>query len=635
LAEASHAVFLSYASQDAEAAQRICVALRAAGIEVWFDQSELRGGDAWDQKIRQQIRDCALFVPIISVNTNERSEGYFRLEWKLAVDRSYLMAEDRPFLLPVVIDDISEVTARVPDRFRERQWWRLAAGESVDELAKHVRRLLDDAFIARATAPTVGPQRLPHGSAGNAQAGNSPNRTSSKRLWYTIGAGAASAALVGGLALYRGAHHSVVQQASSREAQQQEEGDPNPLALAILPFSNETGDPKLAYIADGLAASLSATITSDFTSTGDATISPPAVTAAYQHRANPAQQLGKDLGVHFVLQGNVQKANTKIRFTGELLDAKSGRQLWSETYDGDQSDLLALQDRVAKNEEFEDKMFIAAAHNSEIRGGTPTEADYYVRGYALEYGDGSLQTKQRELALFRRMLALNPNDPKAMVCVASAATDVASAGFNARLPTEEIEPYFKEGRRLATKAQALGSRNPWVYEVLALYAKYHDDYSGWLQNSKAWLDVLPTNTVAYVYLGNAYLRGGDASRAILFLQKALDMDRSPPTWGQYRYLGEAHYMLGDFGGAIDALQRERTVEPSSPIALAYLAMAGTLSGDQSTARAAVRTLREEHPTFNFGEIDRLEKPLSSGPVAYKLWWQSKLIPAWRQAGLPQ
>ena len=60
MTEPSRAVFLSYASQDAEAAQRICEALRAAGIEVWFDKSELRGGDAWDQKLRRQIRDCAL-----------------------------------------------------------------------------------------------------------------------------------------------------------------------------------------------------------------------------------------------------------------------------------------------------------------------------------------------------------------------------------------------------------------------------------------------------------------------------------------------------------------------------------------------------------------------------------------------
>ena len=81
----SRAVFISHASQDAEAAGRICEALRAAGIEVWFDQSELRGGDAWDQTIRKQIKICALFIPVISHTTHDRREGYFRLEWKLAV----------------------------------------------------------------------------------------------------------------------------------------------------------------------------------------------------------------------------------------------------------------------------------------------------------------------------------------------------------------------------------------------------------------------------------------------------------------------------------------------------------------------------------------------------------------------
>ena len=104
MSDGSKAVFLSYASQDAEAAKRICDALRQAGVEVWFDQSELVGGDAWDQKIKKQIRECALFVPIVSANTQARLEGYFRLEWKLALARSHLLADDQLFLLPVAID---------------------------------------------------------------------------------------------------------------------------------------------------------------------------------------------------------------------------------------------------------------------------------------------------------------------------------------------------------------------------------------------------------------------------------------------------------------------------------------------------------------------------------------------------
>src|SRR5258706_3701682 len=72
------AAFLSYASQDAEVARRICAALRAAGVEVWLDQSELRGGDAWDRQIKQQIHDGALLIPIISSTTQGRREGYLR-----------------------------------------------------------------------------------------------------------------------------------------------------------------------------------------------------------------------------------------------------------------------------------------------------------------------------------------------------------------------------------------------------------------------------------------------------------------------------------------------------------------------------------------------------------------------------
>src|SRR6476469_8086563 len=111
------AVLLSYASEDTDAAQKVCDALRAASVEVWFDQSELRGGDAWDQKIRRQIKECALFVPIVSANTQARREGYFRLEWKLAEDRTHLMARGTPFLLPICIDDTKDWDAIVPESF--------------------------------------------------------------------------------------------------------------------------------------------------------------------------------------------------------------------------------------------------------------------------------------------------------------------------------------------------------------------------------------------------------------------------------------------------------------------------------------------------------------------------------------
>ncbi len=153
------AVFISYASEDAATAQRICAALRAADIEVWFDLSELKGGDAWDAAIRKQIKACALFIAVISANTRARVEGYFRLEWKLAIDRSHLMAAEKAFLLPVVIDGTREADALVPDKFHEVQWSQLPAGLTPPAFVARVARLLSPDAPLASPAP-----RLPAGA---------------------------------------------------------------------------------------------------------------------------------------------------------------------------------------------------------------------------------------------------------------------------------------------------------------------------------------------------------------------------------------------------------------------------------------------------------------------------------------
>ena len=155
------AVFLSYASQDAAAVRRIAEALRAAGVEVWFDQNELVGGDAWDQKIRAQIKSCALFVPVISAATQARREGYFRLEWKLAAQRTHMISERQAFLLPVVIDGTSDAAADVPEEFRAVQWTRLPGGEgaAVEKFCARVGRLLGGDAVAAVPGAGARPGR--------------------------------------------------------------------------------------------------------------------------------------------------------------------------------------------------------------------------------------------------------------------------------------------------------------------------------------------------------------------------------------------------------------------------------------------------------------------------------------------
>jgi hypothetical protein len=135
-------IFLSYASDDRQAARTIGDALAKLGMDVWLDQSELGGGDAWDQKIRKQIRECDYFMPIVSARTEARHEGYFRREWRLAVERTLDMADDHLFLLPVVIDATDQAHARVPEKFLSVQWLRVPDGQPTPGLETLCRRIL-------------------------------------------------------------------------------------------------------------------------------------------------------------------------------------------------------------------------------------------------------------------------------------------------------------------------------------------------------------------------------------------------------------------------------------------------------------------------------------------------------------
>jgi TolB-like protein len=161
-------VFLSYASEDRQAARTIGDALPAFGLEVWYDESELGGGDLWDQKIRRQIRECDYFMALVSARTEARHEGYFRREWRMAVERTLDMADDHPFLLPIAIDDIDQATARVPEKFLATQWLRVPGGRPTPALEALCRRIASSE--AAAVQPTPKAPARPAGSRAPAPA---------------------------------------------------------------------------------------------------------------------------------------------------------------------------------------------------------------------------------------------------------------------------------------------------------------------------------------------------------------------------------------------------------------------------------------------------------------------------------
>ncbi len=135
-------------------AVRVASALRTAGVEVWIDRSDLKGGDAWDHRIRQQLRECALFIPVISRHTTLRHEAYFRLEWYLADQRTLLMARSKAFIVPLCIDDTNEAEAEVPESFRAVQWTRVAPGLIPQMFCERIASLLQTLPERAAAAAT-------------------------------------------------------------------------------------------------------------------------------------------------------------------------------------------------------------------------------------------------------------------------------------------------------------------------------------------------------------------------------------------------------------------------------------------------------------------------------------------------
>jgi len=336
------AVFLSYASQDAGAARRMCEALRAAGIDVWFDESELRGGDAWDHKIRSQIHDCRLFVAIISASTEKRDEGYFRREWRLAVERAGDMAHKKTFLIPVVIDGTPQRGASVPDKFHELQWTRLPGGETPPAFVERIKRLL-----VLEAAPVDGPTVRGHAPARSARQPSLPTPI----LW---GAGAVAAAVCAYLVLHELPLSTPPSSQSlpTRTAAQQAAPpagnaaapSASPHSIAVLPFVNMSGDKEQEYFADGLTEEL----IDQLAQGSDLKVIARTSSFQFKGRNEDVRTIAAKLAVANLLEGSVRRAGKMLRITAQLVRASDGLHIWSHTYDRTLKDIFKVQSEIAE-----------------------------------------------------------------------------------------------------------------------------------------------------------------------------------------------------------------------------------------------------------------------------------------------
>jgi TolB-like protein len=483
MSEPSKAVFLSYASQDAQAARHIAEALRTAGVEVWFDQSELRGGDAWDRQIRRQIHDCALFIPVISANSDARLEGYFRLEWRLAVERSQLMADRKTFLVPVVVDDTRDQDAEVPDSFRAVQWTRLLDGKTTPSFTARIATLLAAPAPPRAEK-TAGVVK----SAGGAHPVYGARGTSGVRI-TTLSIALVVAFGLGVVALERlkSSKHRPGDQPSAAMPSANGLSAGAEKSVAVLPFVDMSEKKDQEYFADGLSEEL----IDHLAHAGDLKVI--ARTSSFQFKGHneDVRSIGERLGVANLLEGSVRTSGKTVRVTTQLVKTSDGSHLWSETYDRDISDIFKVQDSIAEAVVSALRATLKTTSTREI----PANADAYrslLRGrYFLELS--TKEDSERAIAAYREAIRVEPGYATAY---AELAITYDGRGMYGWMPINEA---YASARAAVDRSLAIDPTLAIAHRVRGWIERdYKYDFVTWLVERKRADELNPADPLVMV-----------------------------------------------------------------------------------------------------------------------------------------
>ena len=569
MTETSHAVFLSYASQDAEAAQRICEALRAAGVEVWFDQSELRGGDAWDHKIRRQIRDCALFLPIISANTEARPEGYFRLEWDLADQRSHMMVRNRAFIVPVCLDRTPEVDAGVPDSFQRAHWTRLPGGETPSSFVERVRQLLSP-------ETTAAPKRVPAATV------------ASESIWKHIGRHKAlewtviALLLVAGSVLWWIARMGTVHVAAPATANISQINSPLAAkSIAVLPFVDMSEKKDQEYFADGLSQQILSLLS------GIPNLKVIGRTSSFQFKGHneDLRSIGQKLGAAYVLEGSVRRAGDRVRVTAQLTNARDGVQIWSNTYERPFGDVLKLQDELAAGVARALELTVRS-DTLHARGSRNSEAyDFYLRGlYSHEgYNEEAFKTSAN---YFQQALDVDPD-------FADAAAELGRVSlFEAEFGYAPASPTYERARRTLETAIRLDPTSGIAHAWLGYIHMSHDwDWGSANAEMLAALRLAPREPIVQFSAARLAMALGHWDQAIGLLTAATARD--PLFAALYNSLSETYLRIGRLPDAEAAGRRVLELSPTYASARYNLAKVLLAEGRSADALRLITTRQQD------------------------------------------
>jgi TolB-like protein/Flp pilus assembly protein TadD len=437
--------------------------------------------------------------------------------------------------------------------------------------------------------------------------------------------GGGSGALLRAWRTAQGSSARPAEHAAPAQAAQTSRASPR-ASIVVLPFANLSDDPEQQYFADGITGNL----TTDLSRIPDMLVISRNTAFTYRNRPIDTRQISRELGVRYVLEGDVQRAGKEVRVTAQLIDAEADAHLWAERFTGDAGDLFALQDEITNR--------IGVALDLELVDAEaarpidhPDARDYILRGRAVRLKPPSRENRAEAILMFEEALALDPQSAAARSWLAIALTARVLDGM-ADTPAADIA----RAGDLAERGLAALNRSPLAHfakgQVLRAQHRYHEAiplYETVIALNRNWAH-------AYSHLGWCKFMTEAIEELIPAQQRAIRLSPRDPQIGLfYSRIGSAHLLQSDTDEAILWYERARNATPAHPEFRTFLAAAYALTGDTGRAAAELAEARRLVGDDRYSSIARVRSVTCWGAPKVCDLAEITFFAGLRKAGVPE
>jgi TolB-like protein/Flp pilus assembly protein TadD len=370
---------------------------------------------------------------------------------------------------------------------------------------------------------------------------------------------------------------------------------PEKPSIAVLPFTNMSGDPEQEYFSDGITEDIINALSRlrwFFVIARNSTF-------VYKGQPADVRQVGRDLGVRYVLEGSVRKSGQRLRITCQLLDAKTSNQIWSDRYDRELTDIFALQDEITASvtSAIEPKLLAAEGTRSETRSTEDLDAwDMVARALSL-FWKLTAADSASAISILRQTVERHPNYAPAHSMLAFALFASSYVGW---IPPGTDREFAAQ---LARRAAELDDSDPWAHMALGYYEFTGRNTEEAVRYFRAALDLNPNFAAAEGSIGFALALDGQSEDAIAHFDQAIRMSpRDPFNSFFFAGIAAAHYLAKRYTEAVKWARQAVQLRPGHIGAHRILCASLAQSDQLEEARTVLSALQQLHPNMTLASI---------------------------------